>query len=53
MYCKKCGQEMKKSGPYAKIKDESQETNKNENDIYYWCMNPDCPKFQKNITKSE
>jgi len=49
MKCTKCGQEMKKSGPYADNKDESQPTSKGPDEINYWCINPECSEYQKNV----
>ena len=47
--CKKCEQEMKKSGPYLHRKDEGEPAHKGPRVIYYCCMNEKCENVYKNI----
>lgn len=49
--CEKCGQEMKKSGPYLHYKGEGEKIydGPDKNKVYYCCMNEKCENFYKNI----
>lgn len=47
--CRKCGQEMKKSGPYSHCKDEGESAYKGPHTVYYCCMNEKCENFYKTI----
>ena len=51
--CKKCGCEMKKSGPYLSRKGEGDIAHKGLSLTSYCCMNEKCDAFYKNIEKLE
>lgn len=53
MNCKKCNQEMKKSGPYADNKAEGEAASRGPNNIYYTCMNTECDEHQKSVSVLE
>jgi hypothetical protein len=51
--CKKCGSEMKKSGPYLHVKEEGQPAYKGSSSVYYSCMNEKCEDYGKVIEVKE
>ena len=51
--CKKCGLEMKKSGPYLHVKEEGQPAHKGPSPVYYCCMNKQCANYGKVIKVKE
>ena len=53
--CEKCGQEMKKSGPYLhrEGEDGSVYDGPDKNKVYWCCMNEKCEDFYKSIETIE
>jgi hypothetical protein len=51
--CKKCGSEMKKSGPYLHVKEEGQSVHKGPSSAYYSCTNNKCEDYGKVIEVKE
>jgi len=51
--CPKCGQKMKKSGPYLHTKNEGEKAYEGSYDVYYYCMNKKCENFYKTVKKIE
>lgn len=47
--CEKCGQELKKSGPYANNMLADEKVRKGPIEIYFWCNYENCENYSKNI----
>lgn len=47
--CEKCGSTVKRSGPYAPKKKESEPSDNGPMEINYWCINESCEMKNKNI----